>query len=161
MEREFVGDEQALSAYFEATYVGRPVPNGGRRPLLGSACWGVESRTHAGYLRTNNAAAAFVNAFACTVVRPDHHHVGRFAEALRLHQNMKCVAAKTVATHRPIAGRELAELEAGLRKNAEKRQGDMAAWLAATAARFEEDGDIATLMRRIARCYMCAEFKTL
>ena len=69
MEREFVDDEQAPAAYFEATYVGRPGPNGRRRPLFEPAWWGVESRTHTGSLRANNAVGAFNNAFACTVVQ--------------------------------------------------------------------------------------------
>ena len=161
MEREFIDGEQALVAYFEATYVGRPVPNGMRRQMYGPACWGVESRTHAWPHRANKAAGAFNNAFACTVFQADRHHIGMFMGASHLQQNTQCAATKTVSTKRPIADRELDELDEGLRKNVEKGQEDRNARLAAIAARFAEDGDIARLMIGIDHNYMCARFETL
>ena len=70
-------------------------------------------------------------------------------------------AKKTVAAQRPITDRELAEIDGRLRKDVEKRQEDRAARLATIVARFADDGDIARLMRGIARNYMWAKFKTL
>ena len=71
MEREFLEDEQAPVAYFEATYVGRPGPNGRRRPLRAPACWSAESRMRAVSLWANNALGAFGNAFASTAAQAD------------------------------------------------------------------------------------------
>ena len=64
------------------------------------------------------------------------------------------MATKTVSAQRPTADRELDELDAGLRKNVEKRQEDWGASLAAMVARYDEDGDIARLMREIIHNYM-------
>ena len=80
---------------------------------------------------------------------------------LRIQQNMKCVATKTVAAQRPIADRELAGLDDGMRKSVEKRHWDGRARLSAIAVRFAEDGDIARLMSGIAHNYIWDQCKTL
>ena len=61
---------------------------------------------------------------------------------------------KTVAAQLPITDRELAELDGGLRKNVEKRQGGGAARLATIAGRFADDGDIPRLATGVAHNYM-------
>ena len=54
----FLGDEQAMVAYFGAAYVGRPGPNGRRRPMFPPAWRGVAIRTRTGSIRANNASGA-------------------------------------------------------------------------------------------------------
>ena len=87
LEGEFADNARRLLASFEATYVGRRVSGGRRRPLFDTAWWEVESRMRAGSLRTNNDVEAPRNAIASSEVHDGIPQLGRFVESARLQQN--------------------------------------------------------------------------
>ena len=106
-----------------------------------------------GSLRTHNAIESFHNAFACSIAQADHPTVARFLESIHLQQNMSCVAI-LISTHETPTDREIAEIEAGGKKDIERRQEGRNGRLATLEVRYGEGGDTQKLVRGVARNYM-------
>ena len=91
-------------AYFEATYIGRCLPAGRRRPLFEHQWWDVGDRMTTGLLRANSAIESFRIASSRGIAQADHPTVYRFLEALNLHQNITC-GARDIAPYNPNRSR--------------------------------------------------------
>ena len=104
IEGGFADEEQEFLAYFAATYIGRRLPAGRRRPLFEHQWWGVDDRMTTGALRTNNAIESFRIAFSRGIAQAGHPTVYRFLEALHLHQNITC-GAIDISPHNPNRSR--------------------------------------------------------
>ena len=114
-------DERAIVAYFEATYIGRPVPNGRRMPPFGHAWRSIERRTRTVSPRKNNASGARNNTFAFTVAHPPPYrevHGGAWRP-----RRYGIRGDDTVSANRPVADREWGVWENGFRKEDNPRQG--------------------------------------
>ena len=79
-------NEPGFVGYFEATYIGRCVADGGRNPLFGQAICNVESRMTLGLLRENNAFESFRDACSSGVTQASRPAVYRFVQSMKLQQ---------------------------------------------------------------------------
>ena len=140
LEREFVGDEEALLRYFESTYVGQLVNGVRNRPLFPQELWRVSGRADVGITRTNNAVESFHKAFASGLVQADHPGVWRFVESLQAQQN--------------ITEKDMADIDLGVIKAPRKAQSDRDARLATLSRTYGEIGDMGRFLRGVARNYL-------
>ena len=153
MEGVFEDDERRLLDYFEATYVGRRVPGGRRRPLFDTALRNVESGIPPGPSRTKNAFGAPPNACASSVTqagRAPVRKVRRVSPPPTEYELRGIIGCRA----EPITDREISELQTGQAKEPNPRQQERSARLATLSVRSAGEEDIERLHRGAARNYM-------